>query len=59
MAFPNISTGVYGFPKDRAARVAVNATLDWIEQHPDSGIEEILFVCFDDENHALYEALLA
>jgi O-acetyl-ADP-ribose deacetylase (regulator of RNase III) len=59
VAFPNISTGVYGFPKDRAARVAVNATLDWIEQHPDSGIEEILFVCFDDENHALYAALLA
>lgn len=58
VAFPNISTGVYGFPKDRAARVAVNATLDWIEHRPE-GIDEILFVCFDDENFALYEALLA
>lgn len=59
VAFPNISTGVYGFPKGRAATVAVNATLDWIEQNQSSSIEHIIFVCFDDENHALYDALLS
>ena len=58
IAFPNISTGVYRFPKARAAGVAINATVDWLEQNSSHSIETIAFVCFDDENHALYEALL-
>lgn len=58
IAFPNISTGVYRFPKPRAARVAINATIDWLEQHPDNAIDQITFVCFDDENFELYRALL-
>jgi O-acetyl-ADP-ribose deacetylase (regulator of RNase III) len=58
IAFPNISTGVYHFPKARAAGVAINATIDWLEQNQGHSIETIAFVCFDDENHALYEALL-
>lgn len=58
IAFPNISTGVYRFPKGRAAGVAINATIDWLERNPGHSIETIAFVCFDDENHALYEALL-
>ena len=56
IAFPNISTGVYGFPKPRAARVAVAAVRNRV---PRSSIEHVLFVCFDDENAQLYEELTA
>lgn len=58
IAFPNISTGVYGFPKGRAASVALTAIIDWLERNPDQSVEEIIFVCFDGENFDLYEALL-
>jgi O-acetyl-ADP-ribose deacetylase (regulator of RNase III) len=59
IAFPNISTGVYGFPKARAASVAINATLDWLEQQREHQLETIIFVCFDSENHELYQHLLS
>ncbi len=58
IAFPNISTGVYGFPKARAASVALNATIDWLEQQPGHMLEAITFVCFDEENHNIYTSLL-
>ncbi|MBZ4190294.1 O-acetyl-ADP-ribose deacetylase [Niabella beijingensis] len=45
IAFPGISTGIYGYPKNEAASVAVNAVKDFLAQH--SLIEEIYFVCFD------------
>lgn len=56
IAFPNISTGVYGFPKARAAQIAIEAVKGYIKAHPE--IEEALFVCFDRENYGLYEELL-
>ena len=56
VAFPNISTGVYGFPKPRAARVAVGAVRDCLA-HLDA-IDHVTFVCFDDENFGLYQAQL-
>jgi len=56
IAFPNISTGVYGYPKEKAASVAVEATLKTLEQTP--GIERVVFVCFDDENYSLYREIL-
>jgi O-acetyl-ADP-ribose deacetylase (regulator of RNase III) len=49
IAFPNISTGVYGFPKKEAAEIAIN-TIKEIENAP----EKIYFVCFDDENYRIY-----
>ncbi len=58
VAFPNISTGVYGFPKARAANVAINATIDWLEHNPDHPLGRIIFVCFDNENYDLYRALI-
>lgn len=53
IAFPNISTGVYRFPKDRAAEIAVNTTKEFIAANPDA-LDEVVFVCFDEENYGLY-----
>lgn len=58
IAFPNISTGVYGYPKTKAAQVAVEAVRKYFQSTPSSGIESVLFICFDDENLKLYEQLL-
>ncbi|WP_128544960.1 O-acetyl-ADP-ribose deacetylase [Larkinella soli] len=57
MAFPNISTGVYGFPKDRAARIAVTAVRQALAR--ETSVQEVYFVCFDAENFRLYQTLLA
>ena len=56
IAFPNISTGVYGYPKDKAAAVAVKAVRETLSETPD--IERVVFVCFDEENFRLYEGLI-
>jgi O-acetyl-ADP-ribose deacetylase (regulator of RNase III) len=56
VAVPNISTGVYGFPKARAAEIAVREARAFAEAHPGT---DIIFVCFDDENYRLYEPLLS
>jgi O-acetyl-ADP-ribose deacetylase (regulator of RNase III) len=56
IAFPNISTGVYGYPREKAANVAVEAVCKTLEQTP--GIERVVFVCFDDENFRLYSERL-
>lgn len=53
IAFPNISTGVYGFPKARAAGIAIDATRQWADANP-RRMDSITFVCFDEENAALY-----
>jgi O-acetyl-ADP-ribose deacetylase (regulator of RNase III) len=52
VAFPNISTGVYGFPKPLAAEVAIKAVQKFVESNP---TVDVTFVCFDDENLHLYE----
>ncbi len=57
VAFPNISTGIYGYPKDRAADVAIASVRDWLTSHP-GVIDEVMFVCFDVENERLYRARL-
>ena len=57
VAFPNISTGVYGFPKRLAGETAVEAVRDWVTEHPDE-LKRVIFVAFDDENLEIYEDLL-
>jgi O-acetyl-ADP-ribose deacetylase (regulator of RNase III) len=55
IAFPNISTGVYGYPKLRAAPVAIAAVQEWAKRNPSGPLTDIFFVCFDTENLALYQ----
>lgn len=54
IAFPNISTGVYKFPKELAAKIAVNE----VQNFQSEIIEKVVFVCFDDENEFIYRELL-
>ena len=55
VAFPNISTGVYGYPKPQAAAIAVET----VRGFDGSGIiADVAFVCFDEENLAIYEDLI-
>jgi O-acetyl-ADP-ribose deacetylase (regulator of RNase III) len=56
LAFPNISTGIYGFPKDKAAKIAVS-TVKSVLQSTDQ-VEIVVFVCFDEESYNLYRDLL-
>lgn len=56
IAFPNISTGIYKFPKDKAAAIAVKAVSDFLAET--DKIERVIFVCFDAENYGIYDALL-
>lgn len=56
VAFPNISTGVYRYPKDEAAKVAYNSAKESLIKY--ENIEEVRFVCFDEYNYKLYEDLL-
>lgn len=56
VAFPNISTGVYGYPKKEAAEIAVKTVRTFITEEP--SIEKVYFVCFDEENFIIYKNLL-
>jgi O-acetyl-ADP-ribose deacetylase len=57
IAFPNISTGIYGFPKEEASRIAIDVTRKFLSQN--NSIEKVIFVCFDEENYQLYKTHLA
>ena len=57
IAFPNISTGIYGFPKEPAAEIAIREVRRFLKQHPD--IEKVIFVTFDRENYQLYRRKLS
>ncbi|HKK76938.1 MAG TPA: O-acetyl-ADP-ribose deacetylase [Saprospiraceae bacterium] len=54
IAFPNISTGVYGFPKRQAAGLAIAEVQDYSSDL----IDKVFFVCFDEENYQIYQKLL-
>ncbi|WP_205959869.1 O-acetyl-ADP-ribose deacetylase [Flammeovirga aprica] len=53
IAFPNISTGIYKFPKDKAAQIALETVNKWNSEK----IEKVVFVCFDEENYKIYKNL--
>ncbi|HHH50197.1 MAG TPA: O-acetyl-ADP-ribose deacetylase [Saprospiraceae bacterium] len=52
IAFPNISTGVYRFPKELAAKVAIETVQSFMRDNEEP--EEVIFVCFDDDNYQIY-----
>ena len=52
IAFPNISTGIFGFPKEKAAAIAIKTANEFIVDHTE--IEKVIFVCFDRENYEIY-----
>ena len=56
IAFPNISTGVYGYPKHQAAQIAVHEVSEFLKNHDE--ISNVTFCVFDDENYSIYTNLL-
>ena len=56
IAFPNISTGIYGFPKKSAAEIAIQSVNDFLAGNIIP--EKVYFVCFDEENHLIYNELM-
>jgi O-acetyl-ADP-ribose deacetylase len=56
IAFPNISTGIYGYPKKEAAEIAVNTVVEFLQRN--DLIDKVYFVCFDEENYNLYKSLI-
>jgi O-acetyl-ADP-ribose deacetylase (regulator of RNase III) len=57
VAFPAISTGIYRFPADRAAEIAVSTTVDALKTAP--ALRRVIFCCFSKESAALHERALA
>jgi O-acetyl-ADP-ribose deacetylase len=57
LAFPAISTGIFGFPLERATRIAVREVLEFLKGN--STIEKVIFVCFDKPTFALYGQILS
>lgn len=56
IAFPNISTGIYRFPKDKAAAIALRTIRDFLAHTYQ--LDKVILVCFDRENYEIYEAMM-
>ena len=56
IAFPNISTGIYGFPKNKAAEIATRETAQFLAGN--KTLAQVLFCCFDSDNYTLYKQLI-
>jgi O-acetyl-ADP-ribose deacetylase (regulator of RNase III) len=55
VAFPNISTGVYGYPKGEAAKIAYQTVVNFLACNEQ--IEKVIFVCFDEDNYLLLDEI--
>lgn len=56
VAFPAISTGVYGYPKGKAADIAIKATMEFLDQH--KGIDEVIFILYSNNDFDIYKQKL-
>ena len=57
IAFPAISTGVYGYPLEDATEIAVKTVAQWLEDHADYAMQ-VIFCCFDARTERVYQARL-
>ncbi len=57
IAFPAISTGIYGYPKEEATSIAYDAVIDMLEKHKDD-IDQVCFICFGDRDYEIYKRVL-
>ncbi len=57
ISFPNISTGAYGFPKEKAVEVALDEVKKYFTVNT-SAIKKVIFVCYDDENFDIYSEMM-
>lgn len=57
IAFPAISTGIFGFPKDRAARVIYQAVHDYFNQNSESGLKDVRTVVFDQPTTDVFQTI--
>jgi len=48
ISFPAISSGIFGFPKDRCASIILSAVRDYLQQHPESSLSEVRICLFDN-----------
>jgi len=58
IAFPNISTGVFNYPKEDAAKVAYSAVNDYLNDNPNTSVEMVIFDVFEEEQLKIYKKLL-
>lgn len=58
IAFPAISCGAYGYPLEPAARIAISAIREYLQDHPDTAIEEVRLISFDEQTAEVYRRLL-
>ena len=56
IAFPNISTGIYRFPKEKAAKIAIKTVQQFLAVN--AKIQEVIFVTFDSDNYQIYQKIL-
>lgn len=56
IAFPNISTGIYGFPKLFAAKIALSSVCKFLDENDE--MDKVIFVCYDEENWEIYRILM-
>jgi O-acetyl-ADP-ribose deacetylase (regulator of RNase III) len=56
IAFPSISTGIYGYPVEEASRIALKTAVDYLKDHPE--IKLVRFVLFDSRTFEVYETTL-
>ncbi len=57
VAFPNISTGIYHFPKNKAAAIAIRVVSEFLSES--DVLQQVVFVCYDEENYTIYLNILS
>ena len=58
MAFCCIATGVFGFPRDEAASIAVRTVRDWLDRHEKASVKQVIFDVYTQEDFALYKSIM-